>query len=345
MGHQVSIVTHAFQNAEADLTGPGFRFTLVRARSRPRDHSIDLCRQERKRLTEVMTSQAPDVVHAHWTYEHALAAVASGLPTVVTAHDDPWTIARHNCNAFWLFRAFQAEMFRRRGSKARLTAVSPYLAQKWKNHMRWPRDIVVIPNIAPQDVSQRERRAAPYPAILDISDAGPIKNVWRLLEAFQQLRSELSTAELWLVGGGLDDRGALASKARTAGIATRVSFLGPQSREQIASLLSRAWLMVHPSLEETFGVSLAEAMAAKVPVVGGMASGAVPWLLDEGAAGRLVDVTSPDNLTAAMSELIRNSALRGRFSANAAARASSLFSPVVVAGAYLDEYRAALANS
>jgi hypothetical protein len=47
----------------------------------------DLFAQERAGLERAMREDPCDVVHAHWTYEFALAALASGQPTLVTARD------------------------------------------------------------------------------------------------------------------------------------------------------------------------------------------------------------------------------------------------------------------
>jgi hypothetical protein len=51
---------------------------------------------ERQFVAETLLRCRPDVVHAHWTYEHALRGLATGLPTVVTAHDAPLVALRHH---------------------------------------------------------------------------------------------------------------------------------------------------------------------------------------------------------------------------------------------------------
>ena len=45
-------------------------------------------------------------------------------------------------------------------------------------------------------------------------------------------------------------------------------------------------------MEESFGNTLVEAMMLGTPVIGGRDSGAVPWVLDSGRAGELVNVRS-----------------------------------------------------
>src|SRR6185295_7222403 len=145
-------------------------------------------------------------------------------------------------------------------------------------------------------LSNRYREPAPVPTIVSIGAAGRRKNISSLLEAFRLIRRDLPDAELHLVGPGLDERGEIARRQPSGSSA---HFHGPLSREEIGALFARSWLMIHPSLEETFGMSIAEAMAAGVPVVGGAASGAVPWVLDGGRVGVLADVTDPTDIARA----------------------------------------------
>jgi glycosyltransferase involved in cell wall biosynthesis len=56
-------------------------------------------------------------------------------------------------------------------------------------------------------------------------------------------------------------------------------------------------LFVHPSLEESFGLALVEAMALGVPVLGGRSSGAVPWVVGK---GRTANVRDSDELAGAI---------------------------------------------
>jgi L-malate glycosyltransferase len=61
--------------------------------------------------------------------------------------------------------------------------------------------------------------------------------------------------------------------------------------------------VAHPSLEESFGMVVLEAMALGVPVLGGQRSGAVPWLL-AGDAGVLVDVRNPSAIAEGLIRLL-----------------------------------------
>lgn len=65
---------------------------------------------------------------------------------------------------------------------------------------------------------------------------------------------------------------------------------GHLEHKALLKQICRANLFLHTSLTESFGMAVAEAMAMGIPVVAGENSGAIPWLLREGAAGQLVNV-------------------------------------------------------
>jgi glycosyltransferase involved in cell wall biosynthesis len=83
-----------------------------------------------------------------------------------------------------------------------------------------------------------------------------------------------------------------------------MEFLGSLTYETLLQEMAEADVFLHPSLEESFGMVVAEAMALGLPVVGGKASGAVPWVI--GRAGILVDVTNPTEIAHGLIDLLSN---------------------------------------
>src|SRR5690606_12000712 len=61
-------------------------------------------KREIESLRQLMQQEEPDIIHAHWTYEFALAAIKSGLPHVVTIHDNAFMIMKHNFDPYRLIR-------------------------------------------------------------------------------------------------------------------------------------------------------------------------------------------------------------------------------------------------
>jgi glycosyltransferase involved in cell wall biosynthesis len=102
--------------------------------------------------------------------------------------------------------------------------------------------------------------------------------------------------------------------------------------------MGRLDAFVHPSLEESFGMVIVEAMAAGVPVVAGRRSGAPAWLLEGGSAGLLVDVTSDEAIAGAMLRLVEGPE-RTVLAAAGRVRAED-FRMERVADQYVEQYQA-----
>ena len=331
-GMNVEIATTATEVDErTTLSGPEFRLHVIPMRERPRDRIRDGFRLERRGLQSVIGESAPDVVHAHWTYEFAWAALDSGQPTVVTAHDAPLTILRHERTRYRAGRALIAYLVRTRIRV--LTAVSPYLAYQWRKQMAYRRSIDIVPNPAPRIVSgERARRHSEHPfRIVDVADAGPTKNIVGLVRAFRELRMRRSDVVLQLVGPGLGPSDALPRALAGEAPCPAVDFLGPLGRSSLADVLNGADLFVHPSHEECCPMAVLEAMQAHVPVVAGLRSGGTPWVLDEGSAGLLVNFRNPSEVAATIDALLSDPGRREELARAGSERVVARFSPSIVA--------------
>src|SRR5205085_11099029 len=94
----------------------------------------------------------------------------------------------------------------------------------------------------------------------------------------------------------------------------QVQFIGAVPHARLLDEMAQSQVLLHPALEESFGVVLAEAMAMGLSVVAGAHSGAVPWV--QGDAGSLVNVRQPAQIAAALlrllSDPVRAELLRAR---------------------------------
>lgn len=98
------------------------------------------------------------------------------------------------------------------------------------------------------------------PVIIAVGRLDRNKNHALLVDALPRLPGAL----LLLAGAG-ELRAMLAERARAAGVAARVRFLG--QRDDIPDLLAAADACAHPSLHEGLGLAVVEAQAAGVPCV------------------------------------------------------------------------------
>jgi glycosyltransferase involved in cell wall biosynthesis len=166
------------------------------------------------------------------------------------------------------------------------------------------------------------------------------KNVALLVEAFARVRDRYPQARLVLV------RPQDEAAARRAGVKLEQPGLEWIDHDHRRSNLSRAygeaWVAVLPSVDEAFGLVLAEALACGTPVVG-HADAAIPEIIDRPEIGQLFDRLDPDSLARALLnalELASDPATVGRCRARA-----EEFSTERSADRYLALYRELLSNS
>ena len=104
-------------------------------------------------------------------------------------------------------------------------------------------------------------------------------------------------------GSGLAAPDTLVRLAAELGITDRVSFLPPQSREQLADVYRAADLLAVPSYSESFGLVAVEAQACGTPVVAA-AVGGLPVAVADGRSGTLVTGHDPDQWARAINDLL-----------------------------------------
>ncbi|MBC7732914.1 MAG: glycosyltransferase family 4 protein [Bacteriovorax sp.] len=352
-GHRVSAFTLSSDLPLDDgstVVLKGHNLTLYCCPMRPRawpfngsrvGRIVDLYAFERRGLERAIAHAKPDVVHAHWAYEFAWAALRSGLPHVVTCHDSPFVIARFQRDfrhgAYRWLRAGMAWHVLRQARH--VTTVSPYMVAQIQPLCRAA--VSVVPNPITERAFARPRIAQPgRQRVLMVANGWDVrKNGEAALRAFALLSESLPGAELQVFG---HDHGEGESAHRwwqQIGLKGRVSFVGGVTHEQVLAAMAQADVFMHAALEESFGAVLAEALAIGTPVVAGAASGAVPWVV--GDAGRLVDVTRPESIAAALRDLLTDAAESSRLGHVGSERVRSMFSAEAVTAAYEHAYEIA----
>lgn len=337
VGHEVSVYSlDSSVTAPLRLEGEGIAVHYGPYRSNPRARALTRFSVERQAVANMVAADHPDVVHAQWTYEFALGSLAVRPDALVTVHDWAAGVLMHKPNAYRLVRwTMNRETL---GSCGALTAVSPSTASHLPSRLAGKCE--VIPNIVDVGPTAATDRFPPEDAsVIAVTDGvGRLKNIRTLLRAFPFVRRELPQASLTVVGAGCGVGQAAHSWATRRGLDVGVTFAGLLPRDRALELIAESAVLVHPSLEESFGMSVAEAMALGTPVVAGSDSGGVGWVTGDGVAGRLVDVRDPFAIANAVLGLLTDREAWGRASRAGSARASTEFSPAAVVGRYVAEY-------
>jgi glycosyltransferase involved in cell wall biosynthesis len=135
-----------------------------------------------------------------------------------------------------------------------------------------------------------------------ISRLSAVKGHRYLLEAFKKLVSEFSDIQLFIVGAGPSGyRKGLKQLADKLGISDKVVF--HEECEDTSIPLSVIDIFCMPSLQEGLGLSILEAMAYGLPVIGSNVGG-IYTLIKHGENGLLVPPKDKDAIAQAAKEIL-----------------------------------------
>ena len=142
------------------------------------------------------------------------------------------------------------------------------------------------------------------------------------IRSMREVLKDEKRARLLVVGDG-PERARLSALVRELGLGRAVSLLG--QRDDVPAILAAADGVVCASRSEGFGLAVAEAMAAGVPIVATRV-GAIPEVLRAGEDGLLVPSEDPAALGAAVVGLMRDPSRAEALRARAQSRAEEEFS-------------------
>ncbi|MDR2512830.1 MAG: glycosyltransferase [Puniceicoccales bacterium] len=271
------------------------------------------------RLRRLVRTWRPDIVHAHQVRPSQYAGIATlGTPVIPisTVHS---TGARKHMHR-----------------SKHLIAVSDAVAENLARH-RYPRErITRIYNGVP-DVDCPS--SAPFPTVHTPATRKELRDMLEIPEGqfalvcaarFNPQKGQdllVRSAKFWpghvhlyFIGDAMTDFGK--SVVTEAKADPRIHFLG--FRENVRQLLLAFDAYVSPSRREAFSLSLAEAAAARLPVVATRVGG-VPEVVLDGVTGLLVPPEDSGALAGGIAKLVANQELAAIFACNARLRYESEF--------------------
>lgn len=252
-----------------------------------------------------------DILHAHWTYDYAMAArkFKNKIPVCCTVRDwCPKVIKMQNSlpNLLYWIVSWVQNYIVIHDSKINLISNSEYIRDMIE-HSCHNRKVPVIYNCIDLSIVKDNSFVNERPVFISISQSieYKLKNIERLVEAHYIFHIRHSNSVLKLVGSGFEATHPIAKNWERRGWLDGVELCGYVNHDDMLKLIDSSTCLVHPSLEESFGNTLIEGMARCRPVIGGWKSGAVPYVLEHGKAGFLCDVTDVQSICDTM-EVVAN---------------------------------------
>ncbi len=234
----------------------------------------------------------PDIIHAHVVFPGGWVAVNLGreyaIPVVLTEHSGPFSVH--------LKSEYQRRLVRETLTNVnRNIAVSPALAREIQAFCNLAK-IEVVGNVirteffvplkdALQSSSHSRTR------FLSVALLVKEKGMHYLIEAMHLLVQRGNTSFELIVAGDGPARPMLEGMVKVLGLSDRCRFLGLLNQQEVKHWMQQCDVFVLPSLGETFGVVLGEAMACGKPVITTRSGGSEFIMTQE--TGLFVDVANP----------------------------------------------------
>ena len=158
-----------------------------------------------------------------------------------------------------------------------------------------------------------------------------------LLEAMAEVLKTFPSTVLLAIGDG-PDRSKLEKFTKDLGIERQIKWLGKKNAQEVFALYSVMDVVVVPSLFEGFGLSAAEAMAAKVPVVASNIDGLKEVVKHE-ETGYLFPLRDSHSLAMRLIQIIENPEEAVAMGKKGYVRVSKKFSLEIFAESMTGAYR------
>lgn len=285
-GHEVLVVTAAYDNAPASEVRDGVRIVRLPAFMLPESRlavSFDISFATRPSLRgalrRLLDDFSPDVIHQHGqfmdlTWASGVYAARRNIPTLLTVHtrlENPAALYR---NVFrWLELLVVAPQLRR--YKPHIVILDSYMKEYIeKNYRRCYRGLVAIPVgvetswVRGGDAKQgRELMGldVDVPVVLSIGHVIPLRDRVPLVEALPEVLRRIPNLKVVVAGRVYYD--LFLRRAEHLGVRDSIVCLGKVPKAEIPHLLAAATVESHES-GEGLGTATLEAMAAGIPVVG-----------------------------------------------------------------------------
>jgi glycosyltransferase involved in cell wall biosynthesis len=327
----------------------GITFHLLRTIAPVIPRAAVLYRLDVPRVHRTIAAIDPDVVHGHGTESvYAYAAVTSRYPAVISMQAVIAELFRAHTQFSrtwleqWFTRIVEAQTLRRAGA---VFVEAPFVTDLVRRvnpalQVRIAGNIVSAPFFA----VQRDRASSSR--LLFVGRLTHTKGIEEGISAFHMLAADDERLSLDIVGEG--ERayvtGRLARLVAEGAGRNRIVLRGHLDAAAIAAEYRTAAAVVLPTYYDTSPNVIAEAMVAGVPVVAA-AVGGLPYMLDDGANGRLVRPRDAAALAGAIHDLLARTDDTAARAARGRVVARGRYAPALLAARMLAMYRTVLGDA
>lgn len=272
-------------------------------------------------LSRLLAEWRPDVLLVHTPNAAAVAAAAGGrVPGIQVIH---WHWGPFSGQGFVRLRrrALARWTFRRLGRRG--IVVSASQIDDSASFLGCPKSTLrcIENGVDPDRFRFVSRTPSERPCIAVVGSLSPVKRPELAVQAFEVFLRTFPGARLVFAGDG-PLRPMLENLCVGSEVGGAVAL--PGNRDGVAGILEESDLLWHPSRSEGFGLAVAEAMAAGLPVVAADVEG-VRELVVAGETGALVSFEDPAAVAEVSAALLSDPARYGRMALAARRRIEARF--------------------
>jgi N-acetyl-alpha-D-glucosaminyl L-malate synthase BshA len=293
-------------------------------------------------LTRLVQEVPLDVLHLHYAIPHSTSAVLANMmledkgirrvPLITTVHGTDTELVGKE-------PSYKPAVEFSLNHCDCLTAVSKSLKESTMEAFDCRRPIEIIHNFVDPEVFYPPEgncfpRNPKYWQLVHVSNFRPVKRVLDVIKVFDTISSAASS-RLVMVGDG-PDRAEAENLVCSLGLSNRVIFTG--RIVNVEKILRNSDVLISTSSSESFGMSIAEAMASGVPVVATEVGG-VPEVIEDGVTGVLTTPGNLNEMAEAILSIISEPEKAQRMGKAGRSRVLSRFSPGVIVPQYEALYR------
>lgn len=267
------------------------------------------------KIRAILKEENPDLLHIHTPVPgigNMAALLAGSIPVVVTYHTGHLRKGSPLLDIF----AYAYEMLVLPFMLARansIVGVSDFVYAGILKKYQYKSSVItpaVDPAIFYPDVTKKTpKQTLLFVAGLNRSDQ--YKGLRGLIDAVLALKPQFPNLQLLVIGEG-NMKNEYIQYVSDMGLADTVLFRGRLTGAELTQVYQGADIFVLPSLYESFGMAILEAMACALPVVSTKVGG-IPSLVEEGKTGFLVEPKNNTMLVEKISLLLSNPSLAAEF--------------------------------
>lgn len=276
-----------------------------------------------KKIKNHIRQIKPDLIHVHGTRAGSLgrlAAIGSNIPVIYTEH--LWTkhfqLSNKLLNFLHYFSYFFLDLITTTNI-AVSNAVKEFMVD---TKISRPEKIHVIYNGIEKPEKQAQILENDQIKLVSVATLNENKGIQYLISALPLILKSYPNVQLEIIGDG-SFRRRLEDQVELLKLTKKVHFAGFSS--EVETLLSEFDLYVQPSLSESFGLAIVQAMSVGLPVVA-TSTGGIPEVVIDGKTGYLVPPKDVKALAKAIIEILSNREQAKKFGKTGAEIAKEKFS-------------------